>query len=174
MKIKIHKDFPKLGVDFIDLNPTFLDFDERYKLISNTIESLEKMKFVNVDKVVVPESRGFLLGVHIADYFQAGLVLARKPNKLPGEIVTDSYGTEYSKDSLAIQVSGIDPGDLVFIHDDIYATGGTYNALRTLIEKLGGIVVGAHFITRVPNLPVKETDVDILFTEEVIDCDTVN
>lgn len=150
---EIFQDFPKEGISFVDINSVLLDpikRDDVKKLILFSItKNLYPTKF---NKVVGVESRGFLFLNSIADEFNCGVVLARKSGKLPGEVETAVYGTEYSKDSLEMQKHSIQPGDKVLIHDDILATGGTAQAVKQIVESLGGIVVGFSFIGEIDGL----------------------
>lgn len=146
-KFKIHLDFPKEGVSFLDISPILANKElrrEMKKLLNDSIDSTFFSE--RVDKVVGIESRGFLFLNSIADERRCGVVLARKPGKLPGKVISVSYGTEYSKDSIEMQVGSISPGDNVIIHDDILATGGTALAVKELVERLGGTVIGFSFI----------------------------
>jgi adenine phosphoribosyltransferase len=142
----VYKDFPKEGISFLDINSVLLDTDKRSELKMAILKSNSIYLESKVDKVIAIESRGFLFGGYLADYLMAGLVLVRKPGKLPGEVVSHTYDTEYSKDTLEIQLKSIKPGDKVIIHDDILATGGTALAAATLVRKLGGEVIGFSFL----------------------------
>lgn len=152
-KYKIYKDFPKEGVSFIDINPILLSAEHRDTLKKNISFELDRhfhsMNCDTIDKVIAIESRGFLFGGFIADELGAGLVLARKAGKLPGELISEQYGTEYSNDKLELQVESIKVGDHVLIHDDVLATGGTVLAVKRMVEKLGGIVVGYSFLAEI-------------------------
>lgn len=151
--MKVYKDFPKQGVDFIDINPVLNDYKQLTTLKDNLKESV--LEF-DIDKVVAIESRGFIFGTELANLHEAGLVLARKQGKLPGNCWSKSYGTEYSQDRLEMQIGSIKPGDKVLIHDDVLATGGTAKAVKFLVEKLGGIVVCFSFIVEIESLKGSE------------------
>ena len=99
-----------------------------------------------VELVVAAEARGFILGAAIARELGAGFVPARKPGKLPAEVVTAEYILEYGIDALEMHADALAHGARVLIHDDLLATGGTASALAGLIERLGGSVVGCAFL----------------------------
>lgn len=152
---QVFQDFPTEGVSFVDVNSVLIDDDKRSELNFHLKSSLLlnfPLSKVKVNKLIAIESRGFIFGESLATALGAGLVLARKANKLPGLVISSSYGTEYSEDSLSIQVSAIEQGDNVVIHDDILATGGTALAVATLVEKLGGNVIGYSFIGDIAGL----------------------
>lgn len=150
---KIVKDFPKPGISFVDVNSVLNNQEWRF-YVETSLQVNIRRTFAShrVDKIVGIESRGFLFLNSIADEYECGVVLARKPGKLPGEVQSISYGTEYSKDILEIQVSSIKPGDRVIIHDDILATGGTARAVAILVEQMGGEVLGYSFIGEIKDL----------------------
>lgn len=157
--MKVYKDFPKPGCDFLDINSELNDPFKLTELRDELLESLiegPNSFYGKVDKVVAIESRGFLFGTSIAATLGAGLSLARKPGKLPGEVITQEYDTEYSTDSLQIQVDSIEIGDRVLIHDDVLATGGTAEAVARMVELIGGEVVGYSFIAEIMPLKGRE------------------
>ena len=96
--------------------------------------------------VLGAEARGFILGAAVAAEAGAGFVPARRPGKLPPETVGATYVLEYGENVLEVHPDLIPPGARVVIHDDVLATGGTVEAIRGLVEQLGGEVVGACFI----------------------------
>lgn len=155
-KYKIFPDFPKSGVSFLDISPILADAELRYQLKDNIRFELDSnFKRIDselIDKVIAIESRGFLFGDTIADSLGSGLVLARKPNKLPGELISENYGTEYSNDKLEMQLRSIVKGDKVVIHDDVLATGGTVLAVKRMVERMGGEVIGYVFIAEISAL----------------------
>ena len=97
-------------------------------------------------KIVGVESRGFLLGLALAQKMGVGFVPIRKPGKLPGAIIKETYALEYGEDTIEIQENAIQEGDQVVVHDDILATGGTAAAACKLIEQCGGTVVQCNFL----------------------------
>ena len=99
-----------------------------------------------VELVVAPEARGFILGAAIARELGAGFVPARKPGRLPAEVITAEYILEYGIDVLEMHADALAHRARVLIHDDLLATGGTARALAELVEALGGTVVGCAFL----------------------------
>lgn len=141
--IRIIPDFPKEGVMFKDIT-TLLKDGEAY---SCTVERLvEICAPLKPELITGPEARGFVAGAPLAYALKAGFVPARKPGKLPGEVVSYEYELEYGTDSLEIHKDSIKPGSRVVIADDLLATGGTAFSTIKLVESLGGIVVGLVFI----------------------------
>ena len=142
-------DFPKEGILFYDIT-TLLKNPEAYEeLIAAMADSLRDL---DVDVIVGPEARGFVVGAPVAYALRAGLVLARKPGKLPSEVEKISYGLEYGSDTLEIHKDAIKPGMRVAIADDLLATGGTALATAKLIEAMGAEVVGIRFAIELTDL----------------------
>ena len=135
-------DFPKEGILFYDIT-TLLKNPEAYVELINAMS--ESLRELDVDVVVGPEARGFVVGAPVAYALGAGFVLARKPGKLPAEVESISYGLEYGSDTLEIHKDAIKPGMRVAIADDLLATGGTALATAKLIEDMGATVVGLRF-----------------------------
>jgi adenine phosphoribosyltransferase len=136
-------DFPKPGIDFKDITPLLLDpraIDAAVRAIAAWAEPRQ------VDYVVAAEARGFILGAAIARELGVGFVPARKPGKLPAEVVTAEYILEYGIDALEMHADAVAHGARVLIHDDLLATGGTARALADLIGRLGGTVAGCAFL----------------------------
>lgn len=124
-------DFPKKGILFYDITTLFRNPDCLRELDEMTYE-LYKDK--GITKVVGIESRGFVLGAALALKLGAGLVLARKPGKLPAKVVSESYSKEYGTDTIEIHADAIEPDDVVLLYDDILATGGTMAAAYRLVQ----------------------------------------
>jgi adenine phosphoribosyltransferase len=103
-------------------------------------------------KIIAIESRGFIFGAAVAERLNVGLVLARKRGKLPGETVEIEYQLEYGVDCIQIHKGAINAGERCLVIDDLLATGGTAGAAATLAEKMGGHVVGCHFVINLPEL----------------------
>lgn len=135
-------DFPKEGILFYDITTLLKDPEAYEELIAAMADSLRDL---DVDVIVGPEARGFVVGAPVAYALRAGLVLARKPGKLPAEVEKISYGLEYGSDTLEIHKDAIKPGMRVAIADDLLATGGTALATAKLIEAMGAKVVGIRF-----------------------------
>ena len=144
LREKIHSipDFPIKGVLFRDITTLLKDKDGYSALINTIADSLRDRQ---VDLVIGPEARGFVIGSALAYALHAGFVLARKPGKLPCETMRYEYGLEYGADVLEIHKDAIQPGQKVVIVDDLLATGGTALATVKLVEQAGGEVVGVRF-----------------------------
>ena len=141
-KIRSIPDFPIKGVLFRDITTLLKDKEGYHALIETIADSLRDRQ---VDLVVGPEARGFVIGAALAYALGAGFVLARKPGKLPCETMRYEYGLEYGTDVLEIHKDSIQPGQKVVIVDDLLATGGTALATVKLVEQAGGEVVGLRF-----------------------------
>ena len=136
-------DFPEPGVIFRDVTPLLANKDayqESIRLIS------EFAKDKKVDVIVGPEARGFLFGCPVALALHCGFVPVRKPGKLPREVISQSYDLEYGSNEIQMHSDSIQAGQNVLVVDDLLATGGTVEAAITLIEKMGGNVVGTAFL----------------------------
>ena len=141
-KIRSIPDFPIKGVLFRDITTLLKDKEGYHALVETIADSLRDRQ---VDLVVGPEARGFVIGAALAYALNAGFVLARKPGKLPCETMRYEYGLEYGADILEIHKDAIKPGQKVVIVDDLLATGGTALATVKLVEQAGGEVVGLRF-----------------------------
>ncbi|CZQ79951.1 adenine phosphoribosyltransferase [Trichococcus ilyis] len=147
------KDFPEKGIIFRDISPLMADGAAYRYAIKEIVKYAENL---NVDKVVGPEARGFMVGCPVAVELGCGFAMARKKGKLPRETVEVSYGLEYGKATLQLHQDAIQPGDKVLVCDDLLATGGTTAATIELIEKLGGEVVGLAFLIELLDLKGRE------------------
>jgi adenine phosphoribosyltransferase len=146
-------DFPKPGIGFKDIT-TLMQDGEVFKY---TIDQfVNELKEKNVDLIVGPEARGFLMGTPVAYGLGVGFVPVRKPGKLPYETEKYEYELEYGTDVLEIHKDAIKPGQRVAIVDDLLATGGTMRAAAKLIEKLGGEVVSMQFLIELEFLNGRE------------------
>lgn len=141
--------FPSEGILFRDIT-TLLDQGPVFKQAVEQIADFAKER--EVDVIVGPESRGFIVGCPVSYALEIGFVPVRKKGKLPRETVEVNYGLEYGTDVLCIHKDGIKPGQKVLITDDLLATGGTIEATIRLIEQLGGVVVGACFLIELEDL----------------------
>ena len=136
-------DFPKPGINFYDIT-TLLKQPEGFRQVIDALSS--QFKDERVDTVIGIEARGFIFAPAMAYQLGAGFVPARKPGKLPAEVVTAEYILEYGIDALEMHADAIAHGARVLIHDDLLATGGTARALAELVERLGATVVGCAFL----------------------------
>ena len=143
------KDFPEQGIIFRDISPLMAN-GEAYRY--SIKEIVKYAQDLNVDKVVGPEARGFMVGCPVAVELGCGFAMARKKGKLPRETVEVSYGLEYGKATLQLHQDAILLGDKVLVCDDLLATGGTTAATIELVEKLGGEVVGLAFLIELLDL----------------------
>ena len=152
-KIRVIENFPKPGISFKDIT-TLLQDGEALRETIDALTSFVKDK--QIDVVVGPEARGFLLGTPIAYNLGVGFVPVRKPGKLPGDTLRYEYKLEYGNDALEIHKDSIKPGQKVLIVDDLLATGGTISSAAKLIEQLGGEVVSIAFIVELTGLNGRE------------------
>ena len=151
--IKDIPDFPEPGVLFRDVTPLLADKDAYQESIRLLSDFAKEKK---VDLVVGPEARGFLFGCPVALALNCGFVPVRKPGKLPREVVSQSYDLEYGSNEIQMHSDSIQPGQNVLIVDDLLATGGTVDAAVSLIEKMGGNVVGIAFLIELEALKGRE------------------
>lgn len=142
-------DFPKAGIHFRDITPLLENPQATQICLQHLVEMIEGQK---IDKVVGIESRGFFFGILLAQKLNVGFVPIRKPGKLPYHTLKEPYELEYGMDSLEIHEDAVVPGDLVLLHDDVLATGGTARAACNLIEKLGGTIVQCNFLMEIQDL----------------------
>ncbi len=144
-----HPDWPKPGVTFADLSPVYSNAELRQKLTAHfsTIVANE-----GADVVAAIESRGYLLGMSIADDLGLPFVQIRKGGKLPGDCVKVAYSLEYGTAELEIQSDAFMEGDRVLIVDDVLATGGTAKAAKELVEMANGDVIGIVVIAEIGGL----------------------
>ena len=147
--IKDVPNFPKQGILFRDINPLLRNHKATREAVLMLAEPLRNL---DAELVCGIESRGFLLGMLLAQELGIGFSLIRKPGKLPGEIRVQTYELEYGIDTLEIQQSAIKKGEKIILHDDILATGGTASAARQLIEKCGGEIVECNFLLELDDL----------------------
>lgn len=146
-------DFPKKGIVFRDIT-TLLQDAQAYQ---RTID-LMSHRFIgqHVDVVLGVEARGFLIGSALAYKLGTGVVIVRKPGKLPYRTQKVSYQLEYGEDTLEIHEDAIRAGQRVLIADDVLATGGTVAACIDLVKKLGGEVVECTFLMEIEGLGGRE------------------
>lgn len=157
-------DYPEPGVIFKDVTPLLADA-EGFAAVIDAIA--DHFRDCGVTKVVGAEARGFMLGAPVARALGAGFVPARKPGKLPREVVRESYDLEYGSNELQIHADAISNSDVVLLVDDLVATGGTAVAQVHLVETLGAKLVGLAFLMELEFLNPRQaisqaTDVDVL------------
>lgn len=136
-------DWPIKGVNFRDVSTLFKS-PECIKVMSDELVNLYKDK--GITKIVGIESRGFVMSSSVAYILNAGIVLCRKPGKLPCETVQESYAKEYGIDTIEIHKDAIDENDVVLLHDDLLATGGTMKAACDLVRKFHPKKIYCNFL----------------------------
>ena len=141
-------DWPKKGVNFRDVTTLFKS-SECLKEICDEMYDLYKDN--GITKIVGIESRGFVMSSALALRLNAGVVLCRKPGKLPCDTVQESYAKEYGKDTIEIHKDAINENDVILLHDDLLATGGTMQAACNLVKKFKPKKVYCNFIIELVN-----------------------
>ena len=142
-------DFPKPGILFYDVTTLF----KNSECLSDLIDELYEMyKDKGITKVVGIESRGFILGGALAARLGAGFIMARKPGKLPAEVIEETYDKEYGTDTIQLHKDAISEDDVVLLHDDLLATGGTMAATHRLVKKAGAKETYINFVIELKGL----------------------
>jgi adenine phosphoribosyltransferase len=136
-------DFPKKGIIFKDITTLLADANSFQKMVDLLSHRYVGQK---IDKVVGVEARGFIVGAALAYKLGAGIVLVRKPGKLPSETFKKTYDLEYGTDTLEIHTDAIKKGEKILIADDLLATGGTMAAVVDLVNSMGGDIVECCFM----------------------------
>lgn len=155
-------DFPKKGIQFKDIT-TALKNADCLRWIKNEVVNLYKDK--GITQVVGLESRGFIIGPAAAIELGAGFVLARKPGKLPADVISASYNKEYGTDTIQIHRDALSENDIVLIHDDLLATGGSIEGAIQLVKKAGVKKIYVNFLIELNALNGRKTiDEDIEVT----------
>ncbi|MBP3338200.1 MAG: adenine phosphoribosyltransferase [Lachnospiraceae bacterium] len=151
-------DFPEKGIIFRDVTTVLQDADGLHLAVDLM---QDKVKDLDFDVVVGPESRGFIFGTPIAYNLRKPFVPVRKKGKLPCETVEVSYDLEYGSATIEMHKDSIKPGQKILIVDDLIATGGTIEAIIKLVKQLGAEVVGAVFLVELKGLNGREKLKDI-------------
>ena len=152
-------DFPIEGIQFKDIT-TLFQSPEHLKDLSDIL--YEKYKDRGITKVVGIESRGFFMGPALAIRLGAGFIPVRKPGKLPYKVIEETYTKEYGEDTIQIHEDALSPDDVVLIHDDLLATGGTMVAAHKLVKKMGVKKIFINFLIELEDLKGRD-----LFNEEI-------
>ena len=148
-KIRTIENYPIKGVMFRDITTLLKDPEG----LRDSIDKLvDRYKDLNIDKIVAIESRGFIVGAPLAYLLNVGLVLIRKPGKLPAETIDQDYKLEYGTDRIEVHVDAIEKDEKVLIVDDLIATGGTAEATVRLVQKMKGDIVECCFIIDLPDI----------------------
>lgn len=133
-KIREIQDYPKKGINFKDIT-TLINNPKALNFVIDSV--VNEFKEKGITKVVGLEARGFICGGAIAGKLNAGFVPIRKPNKLPSDVISETYELEYGTDKVEMHVDSLDNNDVVLIHDDLLATGGSALAALNLVKKCG-------------------------------------
>ena len=136
-------DFPKKGIIFKDITTLLADAKSFQRMVDSIANRYVGQR---VDKVVGVEARGFIIGAALAYKLNAGIVLVRKPGKLPAETFKQTYDLEYGTDTLEMHTDAIKKGERVLIADDLLATGGTMGAVVDMVNSMGGEIVECCFM----------------------------
>jgi len=139
-------DFPKKGINFRDVTTLYKNA-ECIQIMLDELYELYKDK--GITKIVGIESRGFIMASALAARLHCGIVLARKPGKLPAEVIKESFSKEYGVDTIEMHVDSIEPDDVVLIHDDLLATGGTAKAAYNLVQHFNPKKTYMNFIIEI-------------------------
>ena len=139
-------DFPKKGINFRDVTTLYKNA-ECMKIMLDEMEALYKDK--GITKIVGVESRGFVMASALAGRLGCGVVLARKPGKLPATVIKESFSKEYGVDTVEMHIDSIDENDIVLIHDDLLATGGTAKATYKLVNYFHPKKIYMNFIIEI-------------------------
>ena len=148
-RIRTIENYPIEGVMFRDITTLLKD---PIGLRSSIDALVSRYKDLQIDKVVAIESRGFIIGAPLAYLLNIGLVLIRKPGKLPSDTIKQDYELEYGTDCIEVHTDAINEGDKVLIVDDLIATGGTAEAAVKLVHKMNGEVIECCFVIDLPDI----------------------
>ncbi|MEE3928550.1 adenine phosphoribosyltransferase [Mycoplasmopsis ciconiae] len=146
------EDFPKKGILFKDISPLLANGEA----LHYTIDLMSKYA-QDCDVIVGPDARGFLFGTPVASKLKKPFLMVRKPNKLPGEVVSLDYDLEYGSNRLEFQVGFAKKGQSAAIIDDVLATGGTTNAIIKLLESQGIVVKKIILLMELEELKGRKT-----------------
>ena len=139
-------DFPKKGINFRDVTTLY----KNAECVKIMLDELERIyKDTGITKIVGIESRGFVMASALAGRLGCGIVLARKPGKLPATVVKESFSKEYGVDTVEMHVDSIEENDVVLIHDDLLATGGTAMAVDKLVKLFNPKKIYMNFIIEI-------------------------
>lgn len=161
-KIRDIKDFPVKGIVFKDITTVLRDKEGFKAIVEFMCRRFEKE---DIDYVAGVESRGFIFGAAVANELGAGFIPLRKPGKLPGEVISQTYELEYGTDTLQMHKDAVEPGSKVLLMDDLLATGGTASAACNLIKQAGAKVVASAFVIELSALKGREkipSDVEVV------------
>lgn len=155
-------DFPQPGIQFKDIT-TVLKNPECLKWMKQ--EMVKQYQDLGITKILGMESRGFIMAPILATEIGAGFVPVRKPGKLPADTISISYDKEYGKDTLEIHKDALVKDDIVLIHDDLLATGGTVEAVISMVKKIGVKRIYVNFLIELEELGGRkriDKDIDVV------------
>ncbi len=148
-EIKSFPDFPKKGIIFKDILPIL----KKPKVFSELVKKMSSTSFfLDSDALVAIDARGFLFGSAIAFNLSKPLIVARKPGKLPGEIITKTYKLEYGENSLSMQIDSFERFNSFAIIDDLLATGGTVKCVSDILSARNKIIKGLSVVVELKDL----------------------
>ncbi len=151
--IKSYPDFPKKGILFRDV----LNVLKKPEEFENLISKMSSSKIINnAEAIVAIDARGFIFGSAIALYKKKPMIVARKPGKLPGNLITEEYNLEYGTNSLSIQLESIEEFDSFVIVDDLLATGGTAMSVYKLLKSLNKEILGLSVVIELKDLDARK------------------
>ena len=142
-RIRTVPDFPQPGISYKDITPLIEEGEALHAATDALHKATEHLVY---DRILSAEARGFVFGTALAYRARKGLILARKPNKLPRETISASYDLEYGTDTLEAHADSFSENSRVLVADDLLATGGTARAMCELVENAGGTVAGVAFV----------------------------
>ena len=152
-KIKTYPDCPKKGIIYRDVLPILSYPDVFSKLID---EMSKAAIYKHCDSIIAVDARGFIFGSAIAFKLNKPLIVARKPNKLPGQIISREYDLEYGKNSLSLSMESLDRFNKFVIVDDLIATGGTVECIYNLIKSQNKMILGLSVVIELLALKARE------------------
>ena len=147
--IPTYKNFPKKGIDFKDVLE-ILQYPDIFQDIISQMSSSQFLK--NAEAIISIDARGFIFGSAVALKSSKPMIVARKPGKLPGQILTKDYDLEYGKNSLSIQSNALKKFNSFVILDDLLATGGTVNCVSKLLKDQRKVITGLLTVVELNNL----------------------
>ncbi|XP_047350336.1 adenine phosphoribosyltransferase [Vespa velutina] len=151
--IKNYDDFPKPGINFLDIFPVF---QNTFALKALRDLLVEHVLFLEVDLIVGLDSRGFLLGPMVCIEIDKPFIPIRKKGKLPGKVLSQNYALEYGESTLELQVESIKEGTRVLIIDDLLATGGSIGAAVNLLKSVNAKIVECLVVIELTKLKARE------------------
>ena len=153
LAVDSYKDFPQKGIVFRDVLPILSDPE----IFSDLIKEMSSSYVLrNSDAIIAIDARGFIFGAAISFHLSKPLIVARKPGKLPGEIISKSYNLEYGSNSLSIQEKALSDHQTFFIIDDLLATGGTVKCVSEILTKSGKKINGLSVVAELGFLNAKK------------------